>query len=58
MKNQFDTTEPRFQRPFSNQAKSYINNNKIMKILRKAKHTIEFIPDWDWANWRKKHNLT
>ena len=47
-KSKFDTTEPM---PIGYQ--KHLEHNRIMKILRKAKHPIEFIPSWDWERYRK-----
>lgn len=54
MQIEYKPTEPRntnINSIRSNRFKSFINNNKILKVLRDAAHPVEIIPP---NEWRKK----
>lgn len=56
MRNKYDTTEPRFLFDVRRNSRtwSYINNNRIMKILEKAGHPVEFISPAEYPAYLKK----
>jgi hypothetical protein len=52
----YDTTEPRYLFNIKKNKKtwSYIHNNRILKILDKAGHPIEFISPQDYPEYLRK----
>lgn len=56
MRNKYDTTEPRLLYNVKKNGRvwSYINNNRIMKILDKVGHPVEFIDPKDYPEYLRK----